>query len=84
MSGDRLALALAELAGAIREEVAAASGPPAPDRLYSIPEAAAQMGIGRTLLYQMIGRGELRIIRAGRRVMVSSSAVSGWIAQASR
>ena len=63
----------------VREEIAT-TGEAEPDRLLAIPEAAAALGIGRTLAYNLIGRGRLRVIRAGRRVLVPSSSVRDYIA----
>lgn len=80
-ASDRLALALAELVAALRAELVVAAEPAGPDRLYSIPEAAERLSIGRTLVYDLIGRGELRVIRAGRRVLVAASAIDAYIAQ---
>lgn len=78
----RLEAALAELADAIREEIAAASTAQAgaPPRLLSIDEAAAAAGIGRSLLYNLIGRGEVRSVRVGRRRLIPSDAVAELIA----
>ena len=39
--------------------------PPSPDRLLSIDEAAAMIGIGRTALYAEIGKGRLKTIKVG-------------------
>jgi excisionase family DNA binding protein len=36
-----------------------------------IPEAARLLGIGKTLAYEAAKRGELPVIRIGRRVVVS-------------
>lgn len=80
---DRLTAALAELVEALREDLRteAASGPRAPDRLYTIPETCAAIGgISRSALYEgPIARGELRVLRVGRRVFVSSSALAEFI-----
>jgi excisionase family DNA binding protein len=78
---DRLAAAIGELVASLREELRtdAEVSSRAPDRLLAIPEAAARMSIGRTLLYDLIGRGEVRTLRAGRRVLVPESAVAAWI-----
>jgi excisionase family DNA binding protein len=37
---------------------------------FSITEAAALLGVGRTLAYQMAKSGELPTVRLGRRVVV--------------
>lgn len=44
-------------------------------------EAAAALGVGRSTLYQMIGRGELRLVRLGARsVGIRSDDLAAWIA----
>ncbi len=78
---DRLALALEELAAAIRAEVAAETQPPDVERLLSIPEAAAALGIGRTRLYAELEAGRLRGLHVGRRHLVSASAVAEYAAR---
>jgi excisionase family DNA binding protein len=74
---DRLEAALAELAAAIRDELRAelaerAGGPP---ELLSIPAAAERLSIGRTALYDAIGRGEVRSVKVGRRRLVPFEAL---------
>lgn len=79
----RLAAALAELADAIRAEVKAeadADHAPAPDRLLSIDEAAATLGIGRTRLYHEVAAGQLSTVKVGRRRLVPAGAIAGYIA----
>lgn len=52
----------------------------APQRLLlRIPEAAEQLGIGRTKIYEMISKGELPAIRIGRAVRISASALRKWV-----
>lgn len=73
----RLDAALAELAEALRAEIRAqAAHADTPDRLLSVTEAAAAAGIGRSLMYQMLGDGRVRSIRLGRRRVVPSSAIA--------
>ena len=81
---DRLTAALLELAEAIREEVRAEAeaGPRTPDRLYDVGEAATALGITRSTLYGLIGSGELRSCKVGRRRLIPGAAVSEFIAQA--
>ena len=77
---DRLAAALAELADAIRADVLAELAPIAtPDRLLSIDEAAATLGLGRSLLYDQIQAGRLRTLKVGRRRLVSSGAIAAYV-----
>ena len=72
---DRLALALEELAGAIRAEVreelkAAAPRREAPIELLSVEEFARRAGIGRSSAYLGVADGTLRSIRIrGRRLL---------------
>ena len=37
---------------------------------YSVEEAAAALGIGRTYLFQLIKEGNLQTVKAGRRRLV--------------
>jgi excisionase family DNA binding protein len=48
----------------------------------TIEEAAARLGIGRTLCYQLIRAGQIPVIRLGRRVLVSRSALDRMLAEA--
>jgi excisionase family DNA binding protein len=74
---DRLANALSELVEALREEVRAEAeaSPRAPDRLLSVDEASAQLGLGRSKVYGEIGLGHLRSLSVGRRRLVPQSAI---------
>lgn len=74
MSG-RLEAALAELAAAIREEVAEAARPDGP-QLLSVEDAAQLAGIGRTALYSLIANGRVRSVSLGRRRLVPRAAIA--------
>ena len=39
-------------------------------RAYSIEDAAREVGIGRTLMFDLVRRGEVRTVRFGRRRVV--------------
>ena len=39
---------------------------------YSIPETAAQVGVGRSLIYRMIEEGRLRSVKLGKRHVVTT------------
>ena len=64
--------------------LAAATPEPAdaPDRLLSVDEAAALLGIGRSRTYDEIAAGRLRSLRVGRRRLVPSGAIGEYIAEA--
>ena len=55
--------------------------PNAPDRLLSVDEAARALGIGRSVLYGLIASGRVRSVKVGRRRLIPSSAVAGYIAE---
>ncbi len=65
---------------AVRAELArqAPSGP-TPDRLHGVDEAAAALHVARSTLYQLIGAGELRTIKVGRRRLIPESAITAYI-----
>ena len=49
--------------------------------LLTIPEAAAQLGLGRSKMYQLIGEGLIPVVRLGRSVRVSSKALEDLVAR---
>ncbi len=66
---------------AVRAELAKQpSSGAAPERLFSIDEAAAALQVARSTLYQLIGAGELRTIKVGRRRLVPASSIAGFTA----
>lgn len=79
---DRIEAAVAELAAAIRADVLAELAPVAnaPERLLSIDEASATLGLGRSLLYGEIQAGRLRSLTVGRRRLVPAAAIAEYIA----
>jgi len=82
----RLEAALAELAAAIREELRAeleVDRGPAPERLLGVPEAAEQLGIGRSRLYAELAAGRVRHVKAGRRTLIPASEVRRFAERAS-
>ena len=46
---------------------------------YSIPEAAAALGVGRSTLYELMTAGELRSYQVGRRRFVKPEEVQRFI-----
>lgn len=51
----------------------------APRWLLSIPEACAGLGVGRSMLYEMISRGDVEIVRIGRRALVPVSSLDAYV-----
>lgn len=47
---------------------------------YRIPEAAARVGLGRTKLLEEVSAGRLRVIRVGRRVLVTDDELRRYVA----
>lgn len=79
---ERVQAAIAELAAALLAELRAElaedrgvqDGPPA---LLSIEVARRRLGgIGRSALYDVIGRGELRSVKVGRRRLIPADALA--------
>lgn len=77
MSADRVEAAIRELAAALREEIAAEAQaiPGAPEKLYSVEDAAELLGIGRTALYGELQAGRCRSIKVGRRRLIPASSI---------
>lgn len=54
-----------------------------PPLLLRVPEAARLLGVGRTTLYEMLARGELRPVHIGRAVRVERAEVEAFVRRAS-
>lgn len=55
------------------------------DKLVLRPEQVAEvLRIGRTKVFELIGRGELPVLRLGRSVRISRRALEAWIEARSR
>ncbi len=81
MTADALADALRPI---VRRLVAEAleespASTPAPDRLYDLAEAGELLGVSRTVVYELIGRGDLRSTKVGRRRLVAASDIARFI-----
>ena len=48
--------------------------------LLTIPEAARKLGIGRTLVYELISAGDLEVVHIGRAARVPLEAVRQFVA----
>ena len=49
-------------------------------RAISVEEAVSQLGIGRSLAYEMVREGTLRTVRAGHRILVPISSLEEFLA----
>lgn len=49
--------------------------------LLTIPEAAAQLGLGRSKIYQLLGEGILPVVRIGRAVRIPRQALEDLVAR---
>ena len=80
---DRLEAAVSELVEALRESVRAEADavPREPDRLLSVDEAAAMLGLGRSRMYAELGAGRLRSIQVGRRRLIPTAAIAAFISE---
>ena len=50
-------------------------------QLFSIPEAAAQLGMGITKTRELIRTGQIKSVHIGRSIRVTSQAVADFIRQ---
>ena len=57
------------------------SGVEAVRRAISVDEAAIQLGIGRSLAYELVREGRLRSVRAGNRILVPIVALEEFLAR---
>ncbi len=81
-AGDAIHAAIDELVDALLVALRTQQKSPAPvDRLLSISEAAATLGIGRTALYSELTTGHLRSFKVGRRRLIPASAIDEYIAR---
>jgi excisionase family DNA binding protein len=48
--------------------------------LFTIPEALAHTGIGRSFLYERLADGSIRSVKAGRRRLVDVASLTAWAA----
>jgi excisionase family DNA binding protein len=48
---------------------------------YSIAEAAGQLGIGRSLMCELIARGDLRSVKIGSRRIVPADSLREYLAE---
>ena len=49
--------------------------------LYTVPEAAMRLGLGRSLVYELVMRGEIISIKIGRARRVPVSALDQFVAR---
>lgn len=64
---------------------AALLGGPQPDRLlFTVPEAARALHIGRRQAWEMVWRGELPVVRLGRSVRIARPILERFVVEQSR
>ncbi len=49
------------------------------DTLFSVVDASKTLGIGKTSLYALINRGDVKTVRLGRRRLVLASSIDALI-----
>jgi excisionase family DNA binding protein len=52
----------------------------APPRLLSIRQAARELGVCRTLVYELLRDGRIKSVKIGRRHLISRDAIDAFIA----
>lgn len=48
---------------------------------HSIPGACARLGLGRTVIYELIQTGELRSFKVGRRTLIPEADLQRFVAK---
>lgn len=48
-------------------------------RLHQIPSACDRLGVGRSMLFELIKNGELDSVKVGRRRLIPESAIVAYI-----
>ena len=49
--------------------------------LLTVPEACAQLGLGRSKLYELLNAGTFPTVRIGRAVRIPAKALEDWVAR---
>jgi excisionase family DNA binding protein len=47
---------------------------------HQIPEACARVGVGRTMMYQLIKEGQIKPIKVGRRTLIPETELQKLVA----
>jgi excisionase family DNA binding protein len=47
---------------------------------FTIDEAAAATGLGKTRLYEEMHLGRLKAVKAGRRTLIPAASIDAWLA----
>jgi excisionase family DNA binding protein len=50
---------------------------------YTVPEAARELGIGKSLLWRLIGEGRVPVLRLGHRTLVTRHTIEALLAEGS-
>jgi excisionase family DNA binding protein len=46
---------------------------------YSVKEVRGFLGIGETLIYDLLAQGKLRSVKAGRRILIPKTALDAFL-----
>lgn len=49
------------------------------EHLLAVDEACTRLALGRTSLYEEIAKGELQVVKYGRRTFIPVSQIDDWI-----
>lgn len=48
-------------------------------RLYPVLEAAQQLGVGRSTVYELMAAGELAVVKIGRRSLIPAESLDQYV-----
>jgi excisionase family DNA binding protein len=57
--------------------------PPNQSLLVTVEEAARLLGVGRTTMFELIGRGEVKSVRLGRRRLIARKSLESFVEELS-
>lgn len=52
-----------------------------PKILWSIPDSAQQISVGRSMMYELIARGDIGTVKIGRRRLVPHAELERYVAK---
>ena len=47
--------------------------------LLRVPEVASALGLSRTVIYELMGKGEFQVVHVGRSVRVVATSLDAWL-----
>ncbi|NTU70253.1 MAG: helix-turn-helix domain-containing protein [Coriobacteriia bacterium] len=49
--------------------------------MYEVPQAMSRLSIGRTKLYELVSRGELKLVKIGAKSLITDESITAYVEQ---